>query len=234
MVVRHPLLNVWLLYGGMSGDERQPSTDAHAAGAGTSAPPELLAPQMLLLRPAPVAAVIAVGLALGAVFMSFGDRLGSDGIPSAGVALPGGGGERDTVFSLSADQTTGTFRILPASFQNTPASVLAQLSMPEAEKARLVEKLADRTVRLAAVTVWDTVDEDGDTVDVTAAGFSQRLVIMHKPTTFFLPVLPGGSVVIKAVRDGGGGGVTLGVSTVLGPYRLPALAVGQAVEIPAL
>ena len=26
----------------------------------------------------------------------------------------------------------------------------------------------------------------------------------------------------------------LGVSTVLGPYRLPALAVGQSVEIPAL
>src|SRR5437588_176153 len=120
------------------------------------------------------------------------------------------------LFSVSADQTTGAFKILPTNFQNAPGSVLAQLNMPEVEKARLAEKLADGSVRLAAVTVWDTVDEDGDTVDVMAAGFRQRLVIMHKPVTFFLPVQPGGSVVIKAVRDGGGGGVTLGVSTILG------------------
>ena len=137
------------------------------------------------------------------------------------------------MLSVSADQTTGAFRILPASFQNMPGSVLAQLNMPEAEKKRLAEKLADGSVRLAVVTMWDTVDEDGDTVDVTAAGFSQRLVIMHKPKMFFVPVVARRQRFIRAVRDGGGG-VTLGVSTILGPYPLPALAVGQSVEIPAL
>jgi hypothetical protein len=44
----------------------------------------------------------------------------------------------------------------------------------------------------------------------------------------------GGTVSIRAVRDGGGGGVTLGVSTVIGPVPLPSLAPGQIVEIPAL
>jgi hypothetical protein len=57
---------------------------------------------------------------------------------------------------------------------------------------------------------------------------------MHKPVTFFLPLQPGGTVSIRAVRDGGGGGVTLGVSTVIGPVPLPSLAPGQIVEIPAL
>jgi hypothetical protein len=213
----------------MSGNERQPSMDAQAAGT-LSPSPELLAPK-LLLRPVPTAsiAVIAIGVAAGIAFISFGDRLGYDVTPIAG-----GNYVRDKIFSVSADQTPGAFKILPTNFQNSPGSVIAQLNMPEADKARLKEKLADGSVRLAAVTVWDTIDEDGDTVDVTAAGFSQRLVIMHKPITFFLPVQPGGSVMIKAVRDGGGGGVTLGVSTILGPYRLPALAVGQSVEIPAL
>jgi hypothetical protein len=217
---------VKLFHPGMSGDQRQPSMTARAAPPNPSVPPALLAPQ-LLLRPAPlvVAAVVAIGLAAGVAFIWFGDHLSSDSVPDAG---------RDRVFSVSADQTSGAFRILPTSFQNSPASVIAQLKMPEAEKKRLAEKLADGTVRLAAVTVWDTMDEDGDTIDLTAAGFGQRLVIMHKPNTFFLPVQPGGSVMIKAIRDGGGGGITLGVSTVLGPYRLPALAVGQSVEIPAL
>jgi len=207
----------------MSGNERKRSMDAQA-GSATPATPELLAPQ-LFWRPAPAAALVVIGIAAGIAFMSFGDRVGP---------APAGGTDGEKVFSVSADPTTGAFKILPTNFQNAPGSVLAQLNMPEVEKARLAEKLADGSVRLAAVTVWDTVDEDGDTVDVMAAGFRQRLVIMHKPVTFFLPVQPGGSVVIKAVRDGGGGGVTLGVSTILGPYRLPALAVGQSVEIPAL
>ena len=219
----------------MSGDQRELSTGS-AAGAHASPPPELLPPRPLPQQaPAAIAAVVAISLAAGAAFMLLGDRLGSDATKTAGgIAGAGGGTERDKVFVLSADQTTGAFKFLPASFQNSPASVLAQMNMPEAEKKRLAEKLIDGTVRLAAVTLWDTVDEDGDVVDVIAGGFSQRLVIMHKQKTFFVGVQPGGSVVIKAVRDGGGGGVTLGVSTVLGPYHLPALAVGQAVEIPAL
>ncbi|MFL6795818.1 MAG: hypothetical protein ACJ8F3_00225 [Xanthobacteraceae bacterium] len=207
----------------MSSNDNQPSMDAASLG---SAGPELLSPQ-LLLRPAPTAtvAVIVIGVAAGAAFL-FKDRVGSD-------ATHGDIGDRGKVISVAAGETTGTFRVLPDSFQKSPGSVLAQLHMPEAEKQRLAEKLADGSVRLATVTVWDTVDEDGDTVDLTAAGFGQRLVIMHKPVTFLVPVQPGGSVVIRAVRDGGGG-VTLGVSTILGPYRLPALAVGQSVEIPAL
>lgn len=208
----------------MNDQERQSTSDAHAAGPDAAA---LLAPQ-LLLRPTPLAAVavLGVGLSAGMAFM-FSNDFRTD-VAKDSIA------ERDKVFSVPTDQVTGTFRILADSFQRTPGSVLAQLKMPEAEKKRLADKLADGGVRLAVVTAWDTVDEDGDTVDIIAASFSQRLVIMHKPAMFFVPVQPGGSVVIRAVRDGGGGGVTLGVSTILGPYRLPALAVGQSVEIPAL
>ena len=189
--------------------------------------PELLPPQSML-RPAPIAAmaVVAIGVAAGMAFVSFGDRPGTE---VAGEAAR----SATRCFRYRPIRRPARFASCRLVFRTLPGSVLAQLSMPEAEKKRLAEKLADGSVRLAAVTIWDTVDEDGDTVDVTAAGFSQRLVIMHKPKMFFLPVQPGGSVVIKAVRDGGGG-ITLGVSTILGPYPMPALAVGQSVEIPAL
>src|SRR5262245_22104944 len=117
----------------MSGNERDLSMDGHTAGTTTPTPPELLPPQpMLRPEPTAAAAVIAIGIAAGIAFMSFGDLTGPAS-PSSGTT------ERDKVFSVSADETTGAFKVLPTSFQNSPGTVIAQLKMPEAEKARLRE-----------------------------------------------------------------------------------------------
>jgi len=208
--------------------------DSNASSGGRDAAPHA---DPVLLPPQPISptagAVTVIGLvALLATGLAFFGATGTNA-PSAPQAGSAGNG-KSGVIALSANQTQGAFRILPSAFQNSPASVLAQLNMPEAEKRRLAEKLLDGSVRLAAVTLWDRVDEDGDMVEVSAATFSQTLTIMHKPVTFFIPVQPGGVVSIRGVRDGGGGNVTLGVSTVIGPVPLPPLAPGQVVEIPAL
>jgi hypothetical protein len=207
------------------GNDTHPAEAHSSSGVQTPAEPQLLAAQPLL--PPHAASVGATALIIGAVaFYSLGDsapRATNHSKDSAG----------DMVFSVPADKAHGTFKVLPSNFQQSPGSVLVQLHMPEAEKQRVAEKLADGSVRLAAVTVWDTMEEDGDMVEINAAGFSQRVTIMHKPATFFLPLNPGGSVNIKAVHDGRGG-VTLGVSTITGRLALPILAVGQSVEIPAL
>jgi hypothetical protein len=225
VVNRHRSLSAFLFDIAMERTDRMAGAGSDPAGdADAPASPRLLPPQPIH-APA-TAAVIAVGLSLGAVFFLSDGRVPADRAPD-GVAAPG------SVTTLAADQAPGAFTILHSSFQNAPGSVLAQLNMPEADKRRLAEKLADGKVRLAAVTLWDTVDEDGDAVDVSAAGFTQRLVIRHKPATFFLPVQLGGTVSITAVRDGGGG-VTLGVRTIAGPVPLPTLVVGQTVEIPVL
>jgi hypothetical protein len=211
----------------MRSGESKDSSD----GAGGAPRPELLLlpPQPIQAR-AGVFAVVTLAASIAAGLLIFGGK------PANFAPVPSGGlpGSHHTVITLNVDQAPGAFKILPSSFQNSPASVLAQLNMPEAEKRRLSEKLADGSVRLAAVTLWDRLDEDGDQIEVNAATFSQMLTIMHKPVTFFLPVQPGGTVSIRAVRDGGGGGVTLGVSTIIGPVPLPALVPGQVVEIPAL
>lgn len=193
--------------------------------AGTPAGPQLLGP-LPLLQPS---VLLSGTAAIFAGFMAF--QLLSDSKPGADGRSSGS--NTDAVLAVPADKAHGAFTVLPANFQQSPGSVLVQLKMPEAEKQRLAEKLADGSVRLAAVTLWDTVDEDGDMVELTAAGFTQRVTIMQKPATFFLPLYPGGSVVIRAVHDGGGG-VTLGVRTITGNLPLPRLAVGQSLEIPAL
>ena len=196
-----------------------------SSGIQTPAEPQLLGTEPLL-RPYAALAGAAALIVGGIAFYSLGDiRPRLDNRSDAAAA--------NAVFTVPADNAHGAFTVLPSNFQQSPRSVLVQLQMPEAEKQRVAEKLADGSVRLAAVTVWDTMVEDGDVVELNAAGFSQRVTIMHKPVTFFLPLNPGGSVSIKAVRDGGGG-VTLGVSTITGKLALPVLAVGQSVEIPAL
>jgi hypothetical protein len=207
------------------GNDTLPASANKSSGIQTPAEPLLLGAQPLSPRYAVLAGAAAL-IVGGLAFYSLGDVRPHKTNHSNDVA-------GNAVFAVPAGKAHGTFTVLPSNFQQSPGSVLVQLQMPEAEKRRVAEKLVDGSVRLAAVTVWDTMQEDGDVVELNAASFSQRVTIMHKPVTFFLPLSPGGSVRIKAVRDGGGG-VTLGVSSITGKLALPPLAVGQSVEIPAL
>ncbi|MBR1123098.1 hypothetical protein JQ628_16345 [Bradyrhizobium lablabi] len=208
----------------MSNDTR-PLAAHSSARSQSPTEPQLLGPQQLL-RPSALAAGATVLIAAFTAYHLLSElKPGADN-DSRDLT-------KEAVLTIPADKAHGAFTVLASNFQQSPGSVLVQLKMSEAEKQRLAEKLADGSVRLAAVTVWDTMDEDGDIVEISAAGFSQRVTIMHKPATFFLPLHPGGNVTIRAVRDGYGG-ITLGVRTITGNLPLPRLAVGQTLEIPAL
>ncbi|MDX2288902.1 MAG: hypothetical protein NW217_08800 [Hyphomicrobiaceae bacterium] len=111
------------------------------------------------------------------------------------------------------------------------SSWLNLVDMPDPEKDRLKQSLKDSRLRVGAVTIWDTVHQDGDRVRISSAGFSQDVTILHKPRMFFVPYLPGAAVRIEATFDGGGG-VTLGVRTAIGDVPLPYLSVGQVLELP--
>jgi hypothetical protein len=113
------------------------------------------------------------------------------------------------------------------------ARLIEKMQLSLADKQRLKEALADKEVRLARLVVWDNVAVDGDAIVLNATGFSQTLPISHEQQTFYLPVVPGNSARITALKDGGGG-VTLGVKTMIGPVFLPRLAIGDTVEIPVL
>jgi len=151
--------------------------------------------------------------------MSFFDGRESDSLPA--------------LISMAAGEVPGILVTVDPDLIKRPVS-RSKLAMEEAEKQRLEQKLAEGQLRLGKLEVWDTVDEDGDRVRIEAVGFTQDVTILHKPQVFLVPFMPGGTIRISAIHDGGGGGVTLGVSTILGPTPLPALSLGQAVEIPVL
>ncbi|MEO1650471.1 MAG: hypothetical protein AAFR60_05740 [Pseudomonadota bacterium] len=112
--------------------------------------------------------------------------------------------------------------------------IFAKLKMTQRERNRLRDELRQGRVRIAAITLYDNLDQDGDAVLVTAAGFSQKITITHQDITFFIPVVFGSTVRITAVQDGGGGNVTVGIRTAFGPVSLAPLAPGQSIDIPVL
>ena len=193
--------------------------------------PTLLEPMRLPVTRGAVPALALVGvvavLAIAAV-VSF------SGVGTLPASL--GGSQPSTTappVALPSD-IRGAFLLMDQDLAIDRPHLVGSLAMPERERQRVTDSLRAGGLRIAAITLWDTIDADADVVTFAAAGFTQILTISHQPATFFVPVVPGGTVRITAARDGGGGGVTLGVRTLLGPIALPPLAPGQTIEVPVL
>lgn len=137
-----------------------------------------------------------------------------------------------TIFVSPAD-VEGAFFPLPPELSKGTQRVMALIKMTAPEKERLSYELESGNIRIAAIWLWDNQAEDGDAVQVAAGGFSQNISISNSPTMYYVPVQTGTSARITAISDGGGG-VTLGVKTIVGPFPLPPLVVGQSLEVPIL
>ncbi len=132
---------------------------------------------------------------------------------------------------LSASDVPGALTAIDKTLTANSGHVFTALVMPQKEKERLKRQLENSSMRIGGLTVWDTIDQDSDRIRITSSGFSQDIVIEHTPKRFFIPYLPGSDVQVLALQDGGGGGVTLGLATSLGPMFLPHMAPGQIIEI---
>ncbi|MDA7946099.1 MAG: hypothetical protein MPJ78_01335 [Hyphomicrobiaceae bacterium] len=137
-----------------------------------------------------------------------------------------------TVF-VSASDVQGAFFPLPSELSKGTERVFGLVKMPKVEKERLSQELKAGNVRIAAIWLWDNQAQDGDAVQINSGGFSQTIAIANSPTMYYVPVQTGTNARITAVADGGGG-VTLGVKTIVGPFPLPPLVVGQSLEVPVL
>lgn len=140
----------------------------------------------------------------------------------------------DRAVAVDAAKMTGFLRPFdPVFLDLNGGENWSMVALPDAEKKRLREDLANKRLRLVAVTVWDTDDEDGDRVRVDSAGYSEEITLRNARRDVIVPVGVGEPVRVTAILDGGGGGVTLGAQTELGPIHLPPLRVGQYVEVAA-
>ncbi len=189
--------------------------------------PRLLGPLPLISGPAIVAssAVVLVAAALVAGWLTF--RTSPDAVEETAATAA-------TVIVIAAETVPGAVVPHDPSAVSRRSHVLAGMKLDDAEKERLLAEVADGKLRVGAISLWDTIDEDSDTVRIASGGFAQNVVIGKTPKMFYVPYRPGTAVRITAILDGGGGGVTLGVKTVIGPVPLPHLLVGSSVEIPVL
>jgi hypothetical protein len=86
-------------------------------------------------------------------------------------------------------------------------------------------------LRLAWITLWDTDVEDGDAVRIDSAGYSRTVTLAKQPVTFAIPVPASGVIQITGVRDGEGGGITVGLASGSARAVFPVMSVGQTLGL---
>jgi hypothetical protein len=91
--------------------------------------------------------------------------------------------------------------------------------------------IAEKPLRLASITLWDSQSEDGDVVSVESGGYQREIVLRKTPITLTIPVDGSGRVKITGVHDGGGG-ITLGLRGPTQEVMAPVLNEGQVLILP--
>jgi hypothetical protein len=85
--------------------------------------------------------------------------------------------------------------------------------------------------RLAWITLWDTDAEDGDVVRLDSAGYSRTVTLTKKAVVFAVPVPQDGVIKVTGVRDGEGGGITVGLASGAQQAVFPIMSVGQTLGL---
>jgi hypothetical protein len=119
--------------------------------------------------------------------------------------------------------------ITPASSPETQPARPAQ--MKARRKSLLSEAGKPERLRLAWLTLWDTDAEDGDVVRISSQGYSRTVTLTKAPITFAIPVPADGVVKVTGVRDGDGGGVTVGLASGASKAVFPVMSIGQVLGL---
>lgn len=109
-------------------------------------------------------------------------------------------------------------------------SALNQMALPATDRDGLEKDLSNGRTKLAWVTLWDDLEEDGDVVELSGAGFTRSVTITHLPQRFAVPVNAGRPLTLTGIRDGGGG-ITVAADADGQPLLLPVMNPGEAVTI---
>jgi len=87
------------------------------------------------------------------------------------------------------------------------------------------------SLQLAWITLWDTDAEDGDAIRIESEGYSRSVVLSKEPVTFAIPVPLSGVVNIHGLKDGEGGGITVGLASGASKAIFPVMSVGQVLGL---
>lgn len=86
-------------------------------------------------------------------------------------------------------------------------------------------------LRLAWITLWDTDIQDGDVVRINSQGYSRTVTLTKEGETFAVPVPDNGIVTVTGIKDGDGGGITVGLASGAAKAVFPIMSTGQSLEL---
>jgi hypothetical protein len=140
--------------------------------------------------------------------------------------------------TAGASSTAEAAAASPASGTHSASSMAA--AQPPANQTQAgtrtlpTRKVAPDTIspmKLVWITLWDTDAEDGDAIRIDSQGYSRTVILTKQPVTFAIPVPVSDVVSITGVRDGEGGGITVGLASGASKAVLPIMSVGQVLNL---
>jgi hypothetical protein len=140
--------------------------------------------------------------------------------------------DSESVIALDSMQLDpSTKAALAAALLTSPSTVHSAPDTPSAPNAATKPAADSSAVRLAWVTLWDTDAEDGDVVRLDSEGYSRTVTLAKQPMRFAVPVPRDGVIKVTGIRDGEGGGITVGLASGASQAVFPIMSVGQTLGL---
>ncbi|MBE9579708.1 MULTISPECIES: hypothetical protein [Moraxella] len=153
-----------------------------------------------------------------------------------GVGFPfAGGGDSlsDREIQARADNMDKINR-LDVQVYDAEQSMQILPNIPSMNGALLSDMMAQASeygnIRVAEITMWDDLDQDGDVVQFASLGTIQTVNLTNAPQTIYVPIKVGQPAKLAGINDGGGG-ITLAFMSSGQPVSSPVLSPGDIIEI---
>lgn len=119
---------------------------------------------------------------------------------------------------LPASSAQQTFPSTPDAGSATPSTSLqAQAAAPR--------------MQLVWIRLWDTDVEDGDVVRIKSSGYARTVRLTKRGEVFAVPVYADGLIQVTGVKDGDGGGITVGLASGPSQAIFPIMSEGQVLGL---
>jgi hypothetical protein len=112
------------------------------------------------------------------------------------------------------------------------AEALASTRLRPEQVSELTASVKNGETSLVWLTLWDSLSEDGDVATVEADGLRVVVPLLNRKTRVAVPRPAGGVLKVTASKDGGGGGVTVGIMAGSEEVFVSPMAEGETIGIP--